>query len=236
MRIMMIPRTMSSELTRPARELASLCGWKPVRVSSFALTPMFPPCGGRHHLRVPGRNGQCLAVASGSAPVLEVLHGTFVLLSRRARLERAEVAPFACLRILLARVEPVAADAKLANHCWASSRCLARSTASDGPLRAGVLLLQLAGGHPVDAELVREHAEPGVPELVGKRHHDGAAPGHCGKQAIDLFDALAIDVHPHVVALRNGFARHAIGGHEDAVATRKASVHDAVLIAGRHGG
>src|SRR5258708_40220288 len=70
---------------------------------------------------------------SGPAPVVEVLHGTFVLLSRRARLERAEVAPFACLRILLARVEPIAAAAKLANHCWASSRCLARSTASDGP-------------------------------------------------------------------------------------------------------
>src|SRR5258708_1940626 len=234
MRIMMIPRTMSNELTRPARGLASLCGWKLVRVSSFALTPIdsalpgSPPSSRPRAEWAMSRSGE-----SGSAPVLEVLHGTFVLLSRRARLERAEVAPFACLRILLARVEPIAAAAKLANHCRASL-CGLDDLQATVP-QPHVLLLQLTVEHPVDAELVREHAEPGVPELIGKRHHDRAALGHCCEQAIDLFDTLAIDIHQHVVALRDRFARHAIGGHDDGVATRKASVHDTVLIAGRHG-
>src|ERR1043165_5992230 len=47
---------------------------------------------------------------------LEVLHGPLVLLRRLARLERAEMAALAGLRILFARVEPVFARFQLADH------------------------------------------------------------------------------------------------------------------------
>jgi hypothetical protein len=47
---------------------------------------------------------------------LEILHRALVLLRRRARCKSAEIAPPAGLRILLARVEPVFAGSKLADH------------------------------------------------------------------------------------------------------------------------
>jgi DNA-binding response OmpR family regulator len=47
---------------------------------------------------------------------LEILHRALVLLRRRASGERAEIPPPAGLRILLARVEPVLAGSKLADH------------------------------------------------------------------------------------------------------------------------
>ena len=46
----------------------------------------------------------------------EVLHFAFVLFSGCARLERSQVATLAGTRILLARVQPVSAGWKLANH------------------------------------------------------------------------------------------------------------------------
>src|SRR6185369_4502206 len=50
-----------------------------------------------------------------SAP-LEILNGPLVLLGRLARRERAEVAPFAGLRIDLARVETVLAGFQFSDH------------------------------------------------------------------------------------------------------------------------
>src|ERR1051325_11086930 len=48
--------------------------------------------------------------------MLEILHGALVLFGRRARLEGAEVLALAGLAILLARIEPVAAGGKFADH------------------------------------------------------------------------------------------------------------------------
>src|ERR671934_87010 len=47
---------------------------------------------------------------------LEILNGVLVFFGRRARLERAEIAAPAGLRIDLARIEPVAAGLELADH------------------------------------------------------------------------------------------------------------------------
>src|SRR6266511_6054635 len=47
---------------------------------------------------------------------LEILNGAFVFLGRCARLERAEIAAPAGLRVDLARIEPVAAGLELADH------------------------------------------------------------------------------------------------------------------------
>src|SRR5262245_64030779 len=47
---------------------------------------------------------------------LEVLHGTLVLLGRAARLEGAEIAAPAGLRVHLARIEAIAARLELADH------------------------------------------------------------------------------------------------------------------------
>jgi hypothetical protein len=50
------------------------------------------------------------------AAALEMLHRTLVLFGRRARLERAEIAPLAGFRIELARIETIASGFELANH------------------------------------------------------------------------------------------------------------------------
>src|SRR6202011_4639121 len=47
---------------------------------------------------------------------LEELYGALVLLRRRARLERTEVAPLPRLGILLARVQPILARLQFPNH------------------------------------------------------------------------------------------------------------------------
>ena len=47
---------------------------------------------------------------------LEELHGFLMLLRRGARLERAEVTALAGLGILFARIEPVLAGGKFADH------------------------------------------------------------------------------------------------------------------------
>src|ERR1700741_2522439 len=47
---------------------------------------------------------------------LEVLHRALMLLGRRARLECAEVAPAAGLRVGFARIKPVSAGFELADH------------------------------------------------------------------------------------------------------------------------
>src|SRR5204863_6026606 len=54
--------------------------------------------------------------------VLEVLDSPLVLERRAARLERAEVAAPAILRILLSRIQPVASVFEFANHCTAELR------------------------------------------------------------------------------------------------------------------
>jgi hypothetical protein len=46
----------------------------------------------------------------------EILHGALVLLRRGARIEGAEIAAPAGLRILLARIEPVFAGRQFADH------------------------------------------------------------------------------------------------------------------------
>ena len=47
---------------------------------------------------------------------LEILHRFFVLLCRGARLKRAEVSPFSCLRIFLSRIQAITARFKFSNH------------------------------------------------------------------------------------------------------------------------
>jgi len=65
---------------------------------------------------------------TGCSVPLEVLHGALVLLGGLARLERAEVAALAGLRILLARVEPIFTRLQLADHegCCCNSCAAAR--------------------------------------------------------------------------------------------------------------
>src|SRR5262245_15154398 len=59
---------------------------------------------------------------SAASMTLEVLHGAFVLLGRRARLEGAEIAAPADLRVQLARIEAIAARLELADHGLAQPR------------------------------------------------------------------------------------------------------------------
>src|SRR5262245_3011511 len=61
----------------------------------------------------PFRHASTCSVASMA---LEVLHGTLVLLGRRARLEGAEIAAPTGLRVHLARIEAIAARLELADH------------------------------------------------------------------------------------------------------------------------
>ena len=51
-----------------------------------------------------------------SSATLEILHRFFVLLCRGARLKRAEVSPFSCLRIFLPRVQAITARFKFSDH------------------------------------------------------------------------------------------------------------------------
>src|SRR5881275_1973401 len=53
---------------------------------------------------------------------LEILDGTLVALRRRARLERAEIAPLAGLRVGLARIQTVFAAGQLADHACSGAR------------------------------------------------------------------------------------------------------------------
>src|SRR5215831_17748383 len=53
---------------------------------------------------------------SAASMTLEVLHGALVLLGRRARVERAEIAPAPGPRVDLARIEAIAARLELADH------------------------------------------------------------------------------------------------------------------------
>src|SRR5689334_11368106 len=72
-----------------------------------------------------------------SAP-LEILHGALVLLRGGAAGKGAEIAPLASLRIYFARIEPVFAGRKFANH-GADSCVMNRVTAGLVP-RAIVIL------------------------------------------------------------------------------------------------
>src|SRR5215468_6854003 len=65
------------------------------------------------HARVRHGKGGCGGAASMA---LEVLHGALVLLGRRARRKRAEIAAAAGLRVELARIEAIAARLELADH------------------------------------------------------------------------------------------------------------------------
>src|SRR5882757_4465585 len=65
-------------------------------------------------MRRPKRTASAL-VCDASVP-LEVLYGAFMLLGRRTRFERAEIAPFAGLRVHFARIEPVFAGRQFSDH------------------------------------------------------------------------------------------------------------------------
>src|SRR5262249_35410712 len=70
---------------------------------------------------------------------LEVLHGALVLLGRRARAERAEIAAAAGPRVDFARIEAIAARLELADH-----RGLPRAACALRMLRFAVRLCALA--------------------------------------------------------------------------------------------
>jgi len=83
---------------------------------------------------------------------LEVLHGALVLLGPRARVERAEVAAAAGLRVDLARIEAIAARLELADRrrlpraarALRMLRIRARRMAGVGFLRSGTFGRSLA--------------------------------------------------------------------------------------------
>src|SRR5262249_57167991 len=96
--------------------------------------------------RAPSGRGGCGGRFAASM-TLEILHRALVLLGRRARLERAEIAAAAGLRVDLAGIEAIAARAELADHrrlpraacarrmsCFAARLCalLATVTSVDG--------------------------------------------------------------------------------------------------------
>src|SRR5215472_5560709 len=109
-------------------------------------------------------------VEAGSVPrALEILYGSFMPLGGSEASEGAEIAPLAGPRILLARIEPIAARAQLANHGVSRPSRLGRL---DRALCGGALdhLLDDAGGMAVDGG--------GVPQAVGVADHpmrDGRA-------------------------------------------------------------
>src|ERR1700742_4427693 len=65
---------------------------------------------------------------------LEILHVAFVPLCRSARLEGAEIAALAGLRIDLAGIEPVFAGLQFADHGVASFDVLSRSIETAAPV------------------------------------------------------------------------------------------------------
>src|SRR5215469_9227648 len=89
---------------------------------------------------------------SAASMALEILHGALVLLGRRARVERTEVAAAAGLRVDLARIEAIAARLELADHrrpprapcALRMLRVRARRMAGVGFLRSGTFGRSLA--------------------------------------------------------------------------------------------
>src|SRR5262249_27732794 len=75
------------------------------------VRPPHPAQGGA--LRHPPLRG---GIRPASAVALEELHRALVLLGRLTARERAEIAPLAGARILLARIEPVLTGFELADH------------------------------------------------------------------------------------------------------------------------
>src|SRR5499427_10801815 len=65
---------------------------------------------------LPAGSGMGCGGWSAASMALEILHGALVLLGRRARVERAEIAAAAGLRVDLARIEAIAARLELADH------------------------------------------------------------------------------------------------------------------------
>src|SRR5437763_1000483 len=61
--------------------------------------------------------------------MFEKLNRALVLLRRRPRTERAQVAPLARLRVFLARVQPVAACLEFANHAISYAEARVKKTA-----------------------------------------------------------------------------------------------------------
>src|SRR5262249_11256100 len=108
---------------RPAlqqwRKSLRLHAWPPpfsaeLGASTFGAAMSSRACAARGH-RVPRGKGGCGGRLAASM-TLEILHGALVLLGRRARLERAEIAAAAGFRIDLARIEAIAARLELADH------------------------------------------------------------------------------------------------------------------------
>src|SRR5262249_7190167 len=120
--------------------------------------------------------GECGGAASMT---LEVLHGALVLLGRRARPERAEIAATARLRVDFARIEAKATRLELADHrrlpraacALRMLRVRARRMAGVGFLRSGTFGRSLAlkrspptcrGGAPKISRSLRASAVSGT--------------------------------------------------------------------------
>ena len=81
----------------------------------------------------------------------------------------------------------------------------------------------------MDAELVFEHAEAGVPEHVLRGHGYFATGGERFEKGVDFFRALAFNAYGDIVALIEWRSGHVVGGHEkESVAALEGRVHDEV--------
>src|ERR1700722_3706727 len=97
------------------------CGGKYNKGGAFGHVIVTDPQSLRHpnhvaHTTLPSPRCPVPARQHGRSMPFEILHGALMLLRGRARREGAEIAPLACLRIFLARIEPVLAGGEFADH------------------------------------------------------------------------------------------------------------------------
>src|SRR5262249_36307047 len=149
-----------------------------IPLADARLDPSPPAHAGRAHrrdsrrARLPEKRdcGAAREARDLAAPALEELHRALMLLGRLPASKRAEIAPLAGARVLLARIEPVLARFQLADH--------------DIDQRSGVW----TGSSPLrERALDREKIPPGEPllqrlaqEIGGMQRGDGADLARAG--------------------------------------------------------
>src|SRR6516162_5132990 len=150
--------------------------------------------------------GRCGGAASMT---LEVLHGALVLLGRRARRKRAEVAAAAGLRVDFARIEAIAARLELADH-----RRLSRAACAPRMLRLAARLCALVAIvdlHRWFSTLVNRKERAKVPARLSREAtpDSGAgsasallAPNHNRRRSLTLLPARPLQIGDVTPGLR----------------------------------
>ena len=83
--------------------------------------------------------------------------------------------------------------------------------------------------HPVDAELIGQHAKPGAPERVLERHRHLSLIANCGEELFEFLLTLTVHANRKIAALLKWHAGHGIGSHQHSGSVRQPCVHDSIF-------